>query len=97
MHRNHPQGIRTASGNIVFSAHNTIFPNGRFVVVAHATSRKIHPIKSFIAPLNPRCPTVGAPLLRATIPGQTSRLNNGTLDQSEDRSRATRAQRRTRT
>ena len=34
---------------------------------------------------------------RTAIPGQTSRLNNGTLDQSEDRSRVTRAQRRTRT
>ena len=34
---------------------------------------------------------------RTAIPGQTIRLNNGTVDQSEDRSRVTRAQRRTRT
>ena len=33
MHRNHPQGIRMASGNIVFSAHNTIFPNGHSVAL----------------------------------------------------------------
>jgi hypothetical protein len=34
---------------------------------------------------------------RTAIPGQTIRLNNGTLNPSEDRSRVTRAQRRTRT
>ena len=68
--------------------------------VACATRRKIHPIQSFIAPLNPRCPTVGASSTQheqITIPGQTSRLNNGTLTPSEDRPRITRAQRRTRT
>ena len=54
----------------------------------------------FTAPLNPRCPTVGASSAQheqITIPGQTSRLNNGTLTPSEDRPRITRAQRRTRT
>jgi hypothetical protein len=34
---------------------------------------------------------------RTAIPGQTIRLNNGTVNPSEDRSRVTRAQRRTRT
>ena len=37
----------------VFSAHNTIVPNGRFADHLH-DHRRIHPIQSFTAPLNPR-------------------------------------------
>ena len=81
-------------GNI-YSAHNRILSNRPSLTACAISAR--NSTKSFTTPLNPRRPTVGAPLLRVAIPGQTSRLNNGTLNQSEDRSRVTRAQRRTRT
>ena len=62
---------------ILFSAHNRIFPD-------HPPTdrlrdrRRIHPTKSFTAPLNPRRPTVGAPPSQNNSPGQTSRPNSGT-------------------
>src|ERR1700744_4901313 len=56
MHRNHPQvatstlgdvAIRTASGNIVFSAHNTIFPNGHFrALLTQSVERSIRQNRS---------------------------------------------------
>ena len=100
MHRNHPQGIRMICWKycVFRTQHDRL--RRPFLRVACATRRKIHPVKSFIAPLNPRCPTVGASSTQheqITIPSQTSRPNNGTVNQSEDRSRVTRAQRRTRT
>jgi hypothetical protein len=62
---------------------------------------EIHLIGLFIAPLNPRRPTIGPATLeyviRAKQGGQTSRPNSGTLSPSEDGPHVTRAQRRTRT
>jgi hypothetical protein len=43
--------------------------------IACATQRKIHPTKSFIAPLNPRRPTVGAPS-HSTRANSNSRSDN---------------------
>ena len=60
MHRNHPQGIRTAFWKSVFSAH--MRPR-RLATrsIAHTIARGSNRPKPITAPLNPRHPTVGAP------------------------------------
>ena len=62
-----------------------IIPNGRCTRSSRA--RKIHPVRSFTAPLNPRRPTVGAPFSRTTLPGQTIGRTTGRPPVTNDRSR----------
>ena len=51
--------------------------------------RKIHPTRSFTAPLNPRRPTVGALVpCRTALPGQTHRPNDGTSQPDPTTTRA---------
>src|SRR5450432_3213045 len=45
---------------LCFPQHNTIHPDGHFSQSLAQSQRKIHPLGSFIAPLNPRYPTFGA-------------------------------------
>jgi hypothetical protein len=65
MHRNHPQTrieVRTRMIlEILCFPHTIDFLQWPMPRTAHATGGKIHPTKSFTAPLNPRRPTVGAP------------------------------------
>ena len=108
MHRNHPQGMwRMESGlNIVFSC-VTQHDLPRMAVsraIACATRQKIHPTKSFIAPLNLRQIQPlrwSHPIIRLNKEhsGQTSRLNNWTaqINLTPSHRRSKRAQRRTRT
>ena len=80
--------------SLCFPQHNTIVPDGQPIDHSH-DQPEIHPIQSFIAPLNPRRPTVGGIIRnlnakhsseQTTLPGQTSQPNNGTRHQSKDRS-----------
>jgi hypothetical protein len=66
---------------LVFSA--TQHDRARMAVspIAYAIMRKIHPLGSFIAPLNPRHPTVGAPLMARMSPFEP-RNNNSRSDKS---------------
>jgi hypothetical protein len=61
MHRNHPQGIRMIVWKYCVFRTQHDPSEWPFRLTARATGGKIHPTKSFTAPLNPRRPTVGAP------------------------------------
>jgi hypothetical protein len=71
----------------VFSA--TQHDRARMAVslAACATMRKIHPLGSFIAPLNPRRPTVGAPLMARMSPFKPSNNNSRSDKSAEQRDR----------
>ena len=76
MHRNHPQRTLRTVSEICVSAHIDIpkwpfFPNCSRNKVKHPSGNIVHNASE------PSSPTVGAPLSRATIPGQTSRSNDG--------------------
>jgi hypothetical protein len=104
-HAQKPSSEKNKDGPANSHLHNRDFPERPGQPIAHAIRRKIHSAKSFTAPLNPRRRPLGRRTQRecfhsrqrTTIPGQTSQPNDGTLDPSADRSRITRAQRRTRT
>jgi hypothetical protein len=68
MHRNHPQGMKDSSWKyLCFPRTHNSFRTAT-APIAYATATGSIPDKLFTAPLNPRCPTVGALLSRATLP-----------------------------
>ena len=100
-----PENKEDDFGNLCFRTQQDLlkWPSRR---TAHAIRKTIHPTKPLTAPLNPRRRPLGRrphrpnathSSQRTTIPGQTSRPNDGTFDPSADRPSITRAQRRTRT
>jgi hypothetical protein len=90
---------------LVLSAHTQFLPNGRRAdrscdhhgihpgQIVHRASEPSPPNRWGVA----RSPNAAHSSRRTTIPGQTSRLNNGTSTRPEGRISITRAQRRTRT
>jgi hypothetical protein len=96
MHRNHPQGMEDSCWKYcVFRTQHDLPrwpPRHLLAQPPQDPTGKIVHRASEPSPSN----RWGA-VLANNSPGQTSRLNNGTLIPSEDRPRITRAQRRTRT
>jgi hypothetical protein len=111
--RSKPSTARRQSWKyLCFPQHNTIPPNGHITDRSHGRSR-IHLIGSFIAPLNPRYPDMGASTSRRNIPvrhmaaqrawisRQFSAVSSQTeahaSDKNQRQPKSTRVQRRTRT
>jgi hypothetical protein len=96
MHRNHPQGMKDDCWKYcAFRAQHDFpkWPLRRSLAqpAKDPTDKIVHRASE------PSPPNRWGAALASNSPGQTSRLNNGTLSLSEDRPHITRAQRRTRT